>query len=235
MSEYHCALPEFQGSLDLLLRLIQEEKLNITDISLAQVSCQYLDYIEKNKVDPESISDFLVVAAKLLLLKSREILPDLELNPEEEEGIEDLKQRLLEYQKYKSLSLELRKLEKRGEYSLLREVWFCERKGFLPPAKISKEDLQKIYGSILAQFPDQRELERKAIASRLALREKITLIRDVLKRRVEAGFLQLNQRGDKEGAVVTFLALLELLRKGEIFVEQRGRFQDIMISREGSR
>jgi len=233
MSEYHFALPKFRGPLDLLLQLIQEEKLSITDISLAKVSRQYLDYIEANQVDPESISDFLVVAAKLLLLKSREILPDLELTPEEEEDILDLKERLLEYQKYKSLSLELRRLERRGEYSLLRQVWFCERKGFLPPAEISGKDLEKIYQDIQAEFPDEKELERKAVALRLALPEKIALIREVLDKRIKTGFLKLNRKGDREGTVVTFLALLELLKRGEVLVRQEGAFQEITIRKKG--
>jgi len=92
---YRVELKEFQGPLDLLLQFTEENKLDITEISLAKITDQYLSYLKQiQNISLESLADFLVIASRLILIKSRMLLPELELTPEEEEDIETLKQRL---------------------------------------------------------------------------------------------------------------------------------------------
>ena len=107
----------FEGPLDLLLDLIEKEKLDITDIALAQVADQFISYLEGSKEDitPGYLSSFILVAGKLILIKSKAILPMLELEKEEEEDIEELKLRLREYQRFKEISKEIKRLAERKE------------------------------------------------------------------------------------------------------------------------
>lgn len=232
MRPYHFQLEKFQGPLDLLLRLIEDERLKITDISLAKIADQYLAYIENRKVNPEQLSEFLVVAARLLLLKSKEILPDLELTGEEEEDIEELKQRLNIYQKYKSLAGELQKLESRGEYSLVRNVWFSRKVCFSPPSKFSASHLANIYTSVIEHSLEEEErLAEGTLRKSISVREKINFIKMCLESRTKVTLGSLNKMGDRLGQIVSFLALLELLRRQEVIAEQERTFAKIQISK----
>lgn len=235
MTQYHFHLEKFQGPLDLLLQLITERKLKITDVSLAKVADQYLEHIKTHKVDPEDLSSFLVVAARLLLIKSKEILPQLELTQEEEEDIEDFKIRLVRYKKYKFLALELRELEKRGEYSLCRQLHFGRRICFSPPAGVTPEALQRIFERVLAEFPLPPKLEKRTITETLSLEEKIFFIEKILEERIVARFVELKQKGDQLDYILTFLALLELARQGRVGVKQRRAFGEISIYSQGRR
>lgn len=230
MREYHFQLEKFQGPLDLLLKLIEDKRLEITDISLAQITAQYLVYIQTHKVNPESISGFLVVAAKLLLIKSREILPDLVLEKEEEEEGLDLKERLLRYQKYKLLALKLKELEKRGEYSLGREISFSRKVCFSPPKEIKVDYLEKAYLRVLAEIGSPEEmLEKRTLTQSISLAEKISLIQRIIRVRMKAHFSKLTSEGDRLGRILTFWAVLELFRRGFVIVEQRRPFGEILI------
>ncbi len=231
IKQYHFQLEKFQGPLDLLLKFIEEERLKITDISLAKVADQYLFYIENHTVNPEQLSDFLVIAARLLLLKSKEILPDLELETEEEEDIAELKQKLEIYQKYKLLARELHKLEKRGEYSLIRNIWFSRKICFSPPLQgFQVNNLANIYVNIIEQFSEEEGLLTKGTLRKgISLQEKISLIKICLKNRMELTLANLNKTGDRLEQIVNFLALLELLHRKEVVAEQREAFAEIQI------
>ncbi|MDP2918281.1 MAG: segregation/condensation protein A [bacterium] len=229
MREYHFHLEKFQGPLDLLLELLDAEKLKITDISLARIAEQYLAYVEKNSISPEQISDFLVIAARLLLLKSKALLPDLELAEEEEEDLEDLKQRLIIYQKYKLLAQRMRKLEQAGEYSLPRVVWFSDQICFSPPDNLEPRDLTRAYFQTIQDSPREDDLEKKTVSHAISLREKIKFIQMSLRRRMEMTLESLAKTGDGVERIVAFLAILELLRRRKVFAEQAEPFAEIKI------
>jgi len=229
MDEYHFNLEKFQGPLDLLLELLEAEKLKITDISLAKIAEQYLAYVEKNSISPERISDFLVVAARLLLLKSKAILPDLELEEEEEEDLEDLKQRLIIYQKYKLLAQGLRELEQTGEYGLPRVIWFSEQICFSPPDNLELRDLTRAYLLTIQDFPEEESLEKKTVSRAISLQEKIKFIQMSLLKRMEMTLTSLAKTGDRVERIVSFLAILELLRRRKVFAEQAEPFAEIKI------
>ena len=123
MTTYEVALDVFEGPMDVLLRLIEREQLDITLVSLALVTDQFLEHVSRlREVTPASLADFLVIAARLLVIKSRVLLPKPEAEPEEDEGDwkEDLAERLREYRRYKQAAASLREMEKAGYRSYPR-------------------------------------------------------------------------------------------------------------------
>lgn len=231
MERYHFHLEKFQGPLDLLLQLIEEERLNITEISLAKIADQYIGYIEEHPVAPEQISEFLVIASRLLLAKSREILPDLVLTPEEAEDIQELQDRLCIYRKFKQLAFALRGLEQRGEFCVEREVPLSEKGFFLAPDNIDVLLLQKKIRAFFKTLPSLGQTVQKTIVQAVSLQEKISCLKKILEKRMKLALSTLFLKGDREERIVTFLALLELCKKGEVFVEQPGIFAEIILKK----
>ena len=142
---YTVRLQQFEGPLDLLLELIEKEKLDITEISLASVAEQYLEYLNNlQNISPGVLVNFLTVASKLILIKSRSILPTLEISEEEEEEIQDLKKQLEEYKKFKDASKIIGKIvEKNEKITTIKEGLKKQQKTY--DEKIAKA----IYNQIL--------------------------------------------------------------------------------------
>lgn len=224
----------FEGPLDLLLELIEKEKLEITDLALAQVTDQFLCYLEGSKEDitPEHLADFLLVAGKLILIKSKAILPMLELEKEEEEDIEELKARLIEYRKFKEISKEIKKLESRKKMFFGRQSYLGVEKVFCPPENISAQDLAKAFDDVVSKFPDISRLKRETIKEVISIKDKIEHILRNLSSKIEMTFKQtvLGARNKVE-VIVTFLAMLELVKKNLIVIEQQEMFGDIKIKK----
>ena len=222
----------FEGPLDLLLDLIEKEKLDITDIALAQVADQFIAYLENSKEDitPDYLSSFILVAGKLILIKSKAILPMLELEKEEEEDIEELKARLKEYQRFKNISKQIKGLENRSEMFYSRQSYSGMQIIFCPPEDIKCNDLQLSMESIFDKLP-QIENAKKAIAiNNINIKDKINYIRKNLMERIEITFRDMTVgTDDKIEIIVTFLAMLELVRKSIVFVEQEDMFGEIRI------
>src|SRR3989344_1835350 len=118
---YHVKLQSFEGPMDVLLGLIEEKKLEITKISLAEVTNQFIQYVESAAIPPGMIADFLAVAARLLIIKTKALLPFLTLTEEEEEEIVDLELRLKLLQQFREAGKNLRRLHKKGLYAFGRE------------------------------------------------------------------------------------------------------------------
>jgi segregation and condensation protein A len=119
---YNIKIEQFEGPMDLLLELISKEKLDITGISLAQIADQYLKYLEEKKdINIVNLADFLTVAAKLILLKSKALLPLLNLSEEDEEEIFDLERQLEEYKKFKLIAPEIEKIYNNNNQSFSRD------------------------------------------------------------------------------------------------------------------
>jgi len=151
---YRVKIEQFEGPLDLLLSLIEEQKLDIIKLSLAAVTDQYLEHIKNNQeIHLENLSDFLSVAAKLILIKSKALLPMLKLTDEEEEEIEDLTVKLREYKKFKEASLKIGQLDKFKKISLSREGYWGVKAFFYPPDKLNIFDLKKHFQLVLKEIP----------------------------------------------------------------------------------
>ena len=129
---------QFEGPLDLLLQLIEQQQLDVSTVALASVTEQFLAYLKNlQEKNPINLADFLIIAAKLLVIKSKSLLPNLDLGIEEEETAFDLTAQLLQYKKYKEAAKYLRNLDARRKQSYTRESEFLDRVTFLPDPEIT--------------------------------------------------------------------------------------------------
>ena len=233
---YNVKLEQFEGPLDLLLELIGKEKLDITDISLAQVADQYLNYLEEEReINLANLSDFLTLASKLILIKSKSLLPLLALDKEEEEEIADLAEQIAEYKKFKDVANKLKKMELSEKTSYSREVFFGVQTVFNPPSDLAVNDLKQIFENLLSQIPVMDKLKEKRIEKVISLREKINGLKRILEKRVKTTFQKLTRSGvgekiDKVETIISFLALLEMVKQRIVVAEQVEIFNDIEIS-----
>lgn len=226
---YTVKLKDFQGPLDLLLQLIEEQTLDITEVSLTQITDQYIGYIKTADIKPADLANFLIVASQLLLIKSKAILPTLELSSEEEEGIEDLKRKLEEYKKYRLLADELKKIERKKKIAYSRDFYAGINSIFYPPKNIAANDLYKIFKKIISEFPQEEILPKASIQEIVSMEEKIKWLKDNLIKRIEQSFGELTKNNSRVELIVSFLALLELVKQRIIVADQKGLFQEIKI------
>jgi segregation and condensation protein A len=230
-------LEKFEGPLSLLLKIIEAEKMDIAEISLAKIADQYVEFIRNTSdIDPESMADFLVVAAKLLYLKSKALLPYL--FPVEDEGVDDLERQLKMYREFLEA---MKKIEARLKEKLFmfepteRKLWKIigeEDKFFAPPKKLQKEELPEIFKEFLAKNRIIR-LEEKTIEHKVNIEEKIQGIRDALLSKINFSFREFLAKAEsKTEVIVSFLAVLELMKQKTISVEQGELFAEILILRK---
>lgn len=223
----------FEGPLALLLELIEKEKLNITEVSLAQVADQFLNYLQNSKeISPENLADFLLVAGKLILIKSKALLPMLELSKEEEEDISDLKERLEEYKKFKETAQEIIKLESRNKKFFSRQSYFGFKTIFCPPQNFKLTDLENIFSDILEKIPKFESLPQETIKEIISIKDKIENLKQSLAERIEITFQEATVSANtKVEVIVIFLAMLELVRKNIIVAEQSDLFGEIKMKK----
>jgi segregation and condensation protein A len=233
-TKYTVRLPVFEGPLDLLLQLIEERELDITKVSLAAVTDQYLEYINQlETVEPEKLADFLIIAAQLLLIKSRSLLPQPPTEPEEE-GEEDigdeLVRRLIEYRKFKSAAQDLRFREDHGLRAYARLL--------PPPSPDGTVRLEGITLDALVEAVRQAMVAQVASSAdevvtplRISLSDTIARLEDLLRVHGRFGFSSLlRQATSRMEIVVTFIALLQLMKRRKVTAEQSELFGEIWIS-----
>jgi segregation and condensation protein A len=229
--DYSVKTGQFDGPLDVLLRLIEESKMSINEVSLSEVSNQYIEYVRSLPELPRhEAAAFLVIASTLMLIKSKSLLPTLELTEEEQESIEDLEKRLKLHQKLKELAQNIAGLEGRGiGYS--REAFSGIALGFVEPRGVDASALHKALMSLIKTLPIKEELPEKIVASVIKIEDKITEIFERVQKAMQASFKDFIGSGDKLTVVVSFLAMLELVKDGLIVVNQDGQYEDIEISK----
>ncbi|MDP2837872.1 MAG: segregation/condensation protein A [Candidatus Moranbacteria bacterium] len=230
---YHVHLEKFEGPLDLLLALIEKEKLDITEVSLAQVTDQYLAYIQTEEtISLQNLAAFLAIATRLILIKSRALLPILEFSDEEEEAIEDLEYQLKAYRLFREASQKLGQLFLETQSAVVRESFLGMASVFYPPQGITKEALREHFGHVLGDTPVFEVLPEEEIALVVTLEEKIAALRQTLAKRVELSFAEIiSNTSDRVEVVVSFLAMLELIKQRFIHVRQERFFSEIHIKR----
>lgn len=233
LAPYQVVLPVFEGPLHLLLHLIEREELDITQVSLAQITNQYLDYLAQlSQRDPGNLADFLVVAAKLLLIKSRVLLPQppaLPL-PEEEDVGEDLVRQLIEYRKYREAGRWLQELEERGlqSYVRLADVPALERSVDL--GDVSLDDLLAAVREVLAIKPPAPSVNSTVPPITITIADQMVLIERETAGGRAASFRGLLERAaSRLEVIVTLLALLELVKQLRVVMRQDRPFGDIQI------
>ncbi len=225
---YLVKLEKFEGPLHLLLSLIEEEELSIADISLAKVTDGYLQIVRAAKeIDPEELADFLVVAAKLILIKSRILLPDLAI---EEEG-PSLEAQLKLYKNFVEASHTIEALLKKKQVMFGRVRPLIEQvPEFSPPPKLIVAMLEAAFRNVIKSLEPLFSLPRAAVERAISIQEKINHMRTMILDRVALRFHDiLKGAKSKTEAIVSFLALLELVKQRVIEVQQDALFKDITL------
>lgn len=231
---YTVKLKEFQGPLDLLLQLTEEKKLDIAEISLAKVTDQYLNYLKKiENISLEDLANFLVIASRLILIKSRMLLPSLELTEEEEEDVEALKRQLEEYKKFKELAKKIEEIDLAKNIAYDREKYQGLKTIFYPPKNFRLEDLKTVFEKVLEEIALlEEQLPEENIKLKISLEEKIKKIQKEISNRIQTTFQDITKNKPKVDIVISFLALLELIKQKMIAVEQKRVFEEIKISKK---
>lgn len=239
---YNFCVSDFEGPLDLLLHLVKESKLDIYEINIREIIEQYLDFIhsmEEQNIDVAS--EYLVMAAELIHLKSKLLInrQDEEENKDNEDEFsinseEDLRNKLLEYEKYKELTKNLSELEeKRMEvYTKLPE----SLKSYievdkLPKGEFDLNDLLNAYNEYLKRKKLERPLKTKITKKEISIDDQIKSIRKILNNKRKIEFFELFDEFSKENIVVTFLSILEMTKNDEITLLQNDNFSPIIIER----
>jgi segregation and condensation protein A len=237
-------LNNFEGPFDLLFHLIEKNKVDIYNIPISEITDQYLDYLfAMQKMNLDIASEFLLMAANLLHIKSRMLLPQRKEEIGQEEGIdprEELSKKLAEYRKYKEVSLLLRELgeEWSKAYYKVSEIYIInDGNDNLPvPAK----DLKNIYMELLNKRQDKLNKRAGEIIDviqkeKVSIKNKMKQIQQILSAKGNFIFSRLFTRGKKSMAeiVAAFLAILILVKTGKAAVEQKKQFSDILVMRLG--
>ena len=230
---------DFEGPLDLLLHLVKSSKMDIYDIDTKYIIDKYLEFInEIDKNDLDSTSEYLVMASELIHLKSR-LLLNLDNDNEEDSDFtinseEDLKNKLIEYEKYQSISNVFRDLEeKRSQYytKVPENInnFFGEKlklEGSLEP-NVLRDAMVELQKRMFYQKP----LNTKITKKELSVEERKNYIRDFLKNNNKVSFFSLFENYNKEVVIVTFLSILDLCKNQEITIKQEENFKDILIEK----
>ena len=231
---YEVKINEFEGPLDLLLHLIKKANIDIYDISLEEITNQYLDYINSmKKLNLDIASEYLIMASELLEYKSKSLLPkkENEVDDYEEDPKEELIKRLVDYKKYKEITSTFKELEN------IRSDIYTKS-----PSNISEYGEKEVNNdnvtiddliNAFKKFMDRKEFEKpihtKITTKELSVSERMIGIRNVLKSRKSINFIDLFDNYTKSYVVVTFLSILEMSKNKEIVIIQDNNFSNIMI------
>jgi segregation and condensation protein A len=228
---YTVQLPDFEGPLDMLLQLIEREELDITRVSLAQVTDQFLAHIKLlESLNIGQLADFLVVAARLILIKSEALLPrPVERQPGEEDLGDELARQLVAYKRYKEIAGLLHEREAAGLHTYLRLAPPPRVEGKLDLSRFTTLHLLESVRRALALMPDRPPLGTVVAPPKVTIRDQIRLIANTLRGAQGRASFQamLATATSRMEIVVTFLALLELIKRGKIEARQTEMFGEI--------
>jgi len=229
--KFHIETTAYQGPLETLLNLIEERKLSVSEVSLAEVCDAYLAYVEKLPELPlDETAQFILVASTLLLIKSRTLLPMLSLSEEEKESVEELERRLARYTLVRKAAKLLRRLW--GQTPLILSVRAPIREPVFAPAETTIERISTVARRLVSMLPKPEKLAQVAVAPVLALEDVITSLKGRIASALKARFSELTRSRNKQEKIVYFLATLELVRSGSISATQERLFEDIMLAAE---
>lgn len=232
--KYEIKVNDFEGPLDLLIHLIKKDNISIFDISIKDITEQYLNYINEMKLQKLDItSEYLVMAAELIELKSKLLLPNKseEIEEEIEQQTNDLINRLVEYEKYKNMTSTFKELEE-----VRKEIYTRDSEEILKYQNIEKldygfdlNDLVNAFQEFLKEQENLKPLNTKITKKEFSVSERCNEIRRKIKKQKNLNFKDLFDIVSKEYVVVTFLAILSMAKKGEITINQKKNFNDILI------
>jgi len=229
---YEVKLSQYSGPLEKLLELIEEKKLEITTVSLGGVTGDFLSYIKniEEHLHPKFLSDFVVVAARLMLIKSKVLLPGLELTTDEEKDIRDLEKRLKLYKEYKSAGLAFKNFFRPRPRSFSRPLLAQTEPFFYPDPRLSTNFLKiamaKVIASLEVFLPKEERTVKRALVT---IEEKMQELVARLAGTPTGSFDEISRGKAREEVIILFLAILHLIKQQKIHTSQAGQFDDIMI------
>ena len=235
--EYSIKIDEFEGPLDLLLHLVKESNINIYDINICEITNQYLDYIHKQEeLNIDVDSSYLVMAASLMEIKSKSLLPsEKEVNDyveDEELSRETLIQKLIDYEKYKEITKNFKQLElnRKNIYtkapSKLNEMLDTK---FINDSNTTVDDLINAFSMFLERKNMEKPVVTKVTSKEYSVRKRKSDIKSYLMKNGKAEFSELFTIYSKSFVVVTFLSILELAKEDEVMINQESNFDKIYI------
>ena len=229
----------YEGPLEVLLELIEKRKLFVGDISLASVTDDFISYIQGRGMHADIVANFLSVAATLILIKARSLLPTLQLTDEESESITDLERRVALYQIISHISGDL--IKKYGKSISFEGV---PRQGgpvFAPDASLPVEVLPKLIDDIIGRIPPKALAKPEArVSVTISITEVLTTLQERIERMLSGGTfndVMVNApdgdtKSQKVYTIVSFLGMLELVRRGLILAEQEIQFETISLQKQ---
>ena len=230
---------DFEGPLDLLLHLVKVSKIEISDIKLVDITNQYIDYLKKmEEMNLDVASEYLVLASELIEMKSRYLLPKPpkveEESQYEEDPEEELKKRLLEYQKYKESTSIFKDLEiNRSSYYTKaperRNIYTNEK--LENNGEVTPNDLLLALEKLLERKEYTKPINTKITKKELSVSERVNKIRSILKKEKTVEFSSLFEYLTRPYLVVTFLSILEMAKDNEITLKQDKNFGNILLER----
>jgi len=229
MTNFSVHTGTFEGPFDALLTMIEKKKLHISEVSLSQIADDYISYVREHEFVLKDATMFVWTAATLMLIKSRHLLPQFTVTDEEEEDIHGLEIRLRIYAVFKR---QMEKIE--GIFGKQRIFQRRYRKQvvirFRPDSQITRENMRTQMTDIFTTVEPETFAPEKKVAKQRSLKEVIEYIADRVRRFVNINFHELVVGGDKREKAVSFLAILELFKQGEVDLAQSGAFDTIAIS-----
>ena len=228
---------DFEGPLDLLLHLVKTSKMDIYEVSMSYIIEEYLKYINAMQdLNIDIASEYLVMAAELIHLKSKMLinLDDEEQVDDDEYSIsseEELKEKLINYEKYKNSTEEFRKLEENRKEYLTRSpeniMEYASDNSY--SMELSLDDLISAFLEYKKRLENEKPIETKITKKELSVKERISYIRSILKTKKKVEFTELFESFNKEYVVVTFLSILNMSKNNEIMLSQKDNFSPILI------
>ncbi len=234
--QYKFVINDFEGPLDLLLHLIKNDEVDIYDISIEKITEQYLSFIKSmEEMNLNIASEYLVMAAELLEIKSKLLLPnkkDLDDDEYEEDPRENLINRLIEYKKYKDMIDTFKYLENERKDIFTKEP--INLSEYIDVEKenngdITLDDLISALNNFLKRKEEEKPLQTKITKKELSVTQRTGEIRNIIRKNKKISFFDLFEIVTREYIVVTFLSILEMAKHGEIVITQENNFNNIII------
>lgn len=222
----------FEGPLEALLNLIEERKLSVSEVSLAEVCDSYLAYVEKLPGLPlGETAQFVLVASTLLLIKSRTLLPMLSLSEEERESVAELERRLARYALVRKSAKLLRR--EWGKKPLVFAHRAPQSESVFAPGEAAIASIANAAAKLVSLLPKPEKVAQALVAPVLKLEDVIVNLKERLRTAFKARFSELTKSHNRVDKIVYFLGVLELVRAGSVSVTQERLFDDILLSTEG--
>ena len=234
--DYSIKINEFEGPLDLLLHLIKQSNIDIYDIEISEITKQYLDYINKmEELNINIASSYIVMAAELMEIKSKSLLPKKEELVEDEEEVvskENLINKLIEYQKYKEMTGSFKELETIRQNIYIKspeKINNYTDEILIKNEDTSIDDLVEAFKKFLERKNQEKPITTKITNKEYSVKERKTNIRNILKEKKKVSFIELFEEPNTSFIVVTFLSILEMTKEKEIIIKQDTNFSNITI------